>query len=184
MEITLRSDTAQSQGKVYRRKKALYGRKKSPRAWSNRYCKVIISFSYQQSNVDHTLFIRHQTGKLTLLIVYVDDIVMTGDDKKEMARQKKLLAEEFEIKDLGKLQYFLGIEVVRSKVEVSISQRKYFLDLLKEVGITGCRPAESPIESNHKLQSGVGAFRVWLEDSFIPLTLVLICRLSFTFYGT
>nr|XP_016505430.1 PREDICTED: uncharacterized mitochondrial protein AtMg00810-like [Nicotiana tabacum] len=81
---------------------------------------------------------------------------MTGDDKKGISRLKKLLAYEFEIKDLGKLQYFLGIEAARSKRGIFISQRKYILDLLKETGMTGCRPAESPIESNHKLQSGVG----------------------------
>nr|XP_016446370.1 PREDICTED: uncharacterized mitochondrial protein AtMg00810-like [Nicotiana tabacum] len=81
---------------------------------------------------------------------------MIGDDKEEMARLKKLLAHEFEIKDLGKLQYFLGIEVARSKRGIFISQRKYILDLLKETDMIGCRPAESPVESNHKLQSGVG----------------------------
>ncbi|XP_059277718.1 uncharacterized mitochondrial protein AtMg00810-like [Lycium ferocissimum] len=81
---------------------------------------------------------------------------MTGDDKEEMTRLKKLLAQEFEIKDLGKLQYFLGIEVARSNRGIFISQRKYILDLLKETGMTSCKPAESPMESNHKLQSGVG----------------------------
>ncbi|XP_019242504.1 PREDICTED: uncharacterized protein LOC109222629 [Nicotiana attenuata] len=80
---------------------------------------------------------------------------MIGDDKKEMSRLNKLLAHEFEIKDLGKLQYFIGIEVARSKRGIFISQRKYILDLLKETGMTGCKLAESPIESNHKLQSGV-----------------------------
>lgn len=65
--------------------------KQSPRAWFDRFCKAMISFSYQQSNVDHTLFIKHQKGELTLLIVYVDDIVKTGDDKVEIIRLKKLL---------------------------------------------------------------------------------------------
>ncbi|XP_070049840.1 uncharacterized mitochondrial protein AtMg00810-like [Nicotiana tomentosiformis] len=115
----------------------------------------MISFGYQQSIADHTLFVRNQTGKLTLLIVYVDDIVMTVDDKEEMSRLKKL-AHEFEIKDLGKLQYFFRIEVARSKSGIFISQRKYILNLLKKTGMTGCRPLESSIESNHKLQSGVG----------------------------
>ncbi|XP_060177791.1 uncharacterized mitochondrial protein AtMg00810-like [Lycium barbarum] len=81
---------------------------------------------------------------------------MTGDDKEEMTRLTKLLAQELEIKDLGKLQYFLGIEVARSNRGIFISQRNYILDLLKETGMTSCKPTESSMESNHKLQSGVG----------------------------
>jgi hypothetical protein len=63
----------------------------------------MISFGYRQSNVDHTLFIKHCRGKIALLIGYVDDMVITRDDKEEMARLKKLLVHEFEIKDLDKL---------------------------------------------------------------------------------
>ena len=107
MEIPPGFNDEKTQGKVCKLKKALYGLKQSPRAWFDRFSKAMISFEYQQSNADHTLFIRHHKGKITLLIVYVDDIVMTGDDKEEMARLKNLLAREFEIKDLGKLRYFL-----------------------------------------------------------------------------
>ena len=156
MKIPPGFDNEQSQGKVCKLKKALYGLKQSPRAWFERFSKAMITFGYLQSNANHTLFIKHQRGKLTLLIVYVDDIVMTGDDREEMARLKKLLAQEFEIKDLGKLQYFLGIEVARSSKGIFISQRKYILDLLKETGMTGCKPVESPIDNNHKMQAGVG----------------------------
>ncbi|KAJ8751774.1 hypothetical protein K2173_025959 [Erythroxylum novogranatense] len=74
-----------------------------------------------------------------------------------MARLKELLAREFEIKELGRLQYFLRIEVAISKKGIFISQRKYILDLLGETGMLGCKPAESPIESNHKLQVGTEA---------------------------
>lgn len=66
------------------------------------------------------------------------------------------MAKEFEIKDRGPLRYFLGIEVVRSDKGIFISQRKYILDLLEETGMLGCRPADSPIEVNHHLCSGVG----------------------------
>jgi hypothetical protein len=101
--------------------------------------------------------------------------VATGDDREEIARLK-VLAQKFEIKDLGKLRYLLGIEVARSEKGIFISQRKYILDLLKEIGMTGCKPAESPIESNHKLQVGVGESvdkkrYQGLGDSFISLTL-------------
>jgi hypothetical protein len=156
MEVPPGFDDEQTRGKVCKLKKALYGLKQSPRAWFDKFSKAMISFGYRQSNADHTLFIKHYRGKITLLIVYVDDMVVTGDDKEEMTRLKRLLAQEFEIKDLGKLQYFLGIEVARSEKGIFISQRKYILDLLQETGMLGSKPAESPIEVNHRIQAGVG----------------------------
>lgn len=66
------------------------------------------------------------------------------------------MAKEFEIKDLGKLRYFLGIEVARSEKGIFISQRKYVLNLLQETGMVGCKPVDSPIEVNHRLQSKIG----------------------------
>ena len=65
------------------------------------------------------------------MIVYVDDIILTGDDIEEIERLKKILGKEFEIKDLGQLKYFLGMEVARSKNGILISQKKYTVDLLK-----------------------------------------------------
>lgn len=79
------------------------------------------------------MFTRHsKTGKVTTLLVYVDDIVVTGDDSKEIQNFKKCLLKEFDIKELGKLKYFLGIELAHSKQGIFISQQKYVLDLLKE----------------------------------------------------
>ena len=108
-------------------------------------------FGYKQSNSDHTLFIKHKEGKVTALIVYVDDMVLTGDDPCEMKALQEYLATKFEMKDLGQLKYFLGIEVARSKHGVLLSQRKYVLDLLTEIGMLGCKPIETPMEMNHKL---------------------------------
>ena len=69
-------------------------------------------------------------GRVVVLIVYVDDIILNGDDLSEMDRLKKGFAFEFEIKDLGSLKYFLGMEVARSNQGIMVSQRKYILDLL------------------------------------------------------
>ncbi|KAA3469941.1 protein fluG-like [Gossypium australe] len=63
----------------------LYGLKQSPTAWLDKFRKAIISFGYQQSNANYTLFIKHQKGKITLLIVYIDDIVITSDEREEIA---------------------------------------------------------------------------------------------------
>ena len=102
--------------KVCQPKKALYGLKQSPRAWFGRFATSMKSMNYIQSQGDHTLFVKHsKDGKVIALIVYVDDIIVTGDDLEEMGRLKEKLAREFEIKDLGRLKYFLGIEVARSK---------------------------------------------------------------------
>ncbi|KAM7507575.1 hypothetical protein LguiA_018028 [Lonicera macranthoides] len=116
---------------------------------------------YKQSQADHTLFIKRCNDRTTALIVYVDDIVVTGDNSEEIHRLKKFLGMEFETKDLGSLRYFLGIEVCRSKRGVFISQRKYVLDMLTETGKLGAKPAETPINQNHKLNEEDGEL---LED--------------------
>ncbi|GAA0153217.1 transmembrane signal receptor [Lithospermum erythrorhizon] len=97
---------------VCKLRKSLYGLKQSPRAWFHRFSKAVKIHGYKQSQVDHTLFIKH-TGKdkLTILIVYVDDIIITGNNATEAKNIKELLAREFEVKNLGMLKYFLGIEI-------------------------------------------------------------------------
>ena len=98
------------------------------------------------------MFYKHsKDGKIAILIVYVDDIVLTGSDKEELERLKRRLAVEFEIKDLGASKYFLGMEFARSKEGIFVNQRKYVLDLLGEIGQLGCKLAETPIEPNIKL---------------------------------
>ena len=74
----------------------------------------------------------NKDGKIAILIVYVDDIVLIGSDKEELERLKRRLAMEFEIKDLGALKYFLGMEFGGSKEGIFVNQRKYVLDLLGE----------------------------------------------------
>ena len=114
--------------------------------------KAVKNLSFSHCQTDHTMFIKNnQEGKRVILIVYVDDIILTSDHSEEIDRLKKFLAQEFEIKDLGQLKYFLGMEVARSKGGISISQRKYTLDLLKETGMLGCKPAETPLDPTSKI---------------------------------
>jgi hypothetical protein len=156
MHIPPGFNTAQTEGKILRLCRSLYGLKQSPRAWFDRFRKVMIQMGYKQSNADHTLFYKCNMKNITILIVYVDDIVITGDDTKSIDQLKAKLASEFEVKDLGPLRYFLGIEVSRSPKGIYLSQRKYVLDLLSETGLSGCRPAPTPTEQNHRLHEGDG----------------------------
>src|SRR5438270_2731243 len=145
--------TQQTTGKVCRLKKSLYGLKQSPRAWFDRFRQAMCKVGYKQSNGDHTMFYKHENGRITILSVYVDDIIITGDDKKEIRMLKYYLAEEFEVKDLGELKYFLGIEIARGPRGIVLSQRKFMLDLLNEICMMGCKVASISVEQNQKLSA-------------------------------
>ncbi|RVW57690.1 Retrovirus-related Pol polyprotein from transposon TNT 1-94 [Vitis vinifera] len=118
MDIPAGLETTSNFNKVCRLRKSLYGLKQSPRAWFERFTKVVKGYGFVQCQSDHTLFVKHfPEGKLAIIIVYVDDIILTGDHEEKIDLLKKLLTKEFEIKDLGNLKYFLGMEIARSKKE-------------------------------------------------------------------
>ena len=79
------------------------------------------------------------------------NVIITRNDEGEIQRLKTYLSNEFDVKNIRSLKYFLGIEVAHSKGGIFISQQKYIFDLLKETGMLGCKPVETPIEQNHKL---------------------------------
>ena len=105
---------------VCKLRRSLYGLKKSPRAWLSQFSLVVQEFSMIQSKADHSIFYHlTSTSQCIYLIVYVDDIVITGSDG--IQKLKQHLFSHFQTKDLGKLKYFLGIEVAQSNSGVVIS---------------------------------------------------------------
>nr|CAN76326.1 hypothetical protein VITISV_014220 [Vitis vinifera] len=152
MEIPPGFEESMAKNQVCKLQKSLYGLKQSPRTWFDRFTKAVLKLGYKQGQADHTLFVKKShAGKLAILIVYVDDIILSGNDMGELQNLKKYLSEEFEVKDLGNLKYFLGMEVARSRKGIVVSQRKYILDLLKETGMLGCKPIDTPMDSQKKL---------------------------------
>ena len=137
--------------KVCKLKKSLYGLKQSLRAWFRRFTKSMRSFGYHQSNSDNTLFFKKQHGKITALIVYVDDMVVIGKYPDERKALQSYLSSEFEMKDIGHLKYFLGIEVSQSDKGIFLSKRKCALDLLQETSMSARQPADTPVEEGLKL---------------------------------
>jgi hypothetical protein len=91
-----------------------------------------------------------------ILVVYVDDIVITESDKEGIQILINHLSSSFLIKYLGKLRYFLGIKVARSKAGINLSQRKYTLDILQNTDYLGSKPVATPMESNLKLMLDEG----------------------------
>ena len=92
------------------------------------------------------------------MLIYVDDLILTGNDSTMMSKFKVYLNECFKMKDLGRAKYFLGIEIARGPEGMFLSQRKYALDIVAEAGMLGCKPVSTPMEQNHKLLSDKGAF--------------------------
>ncbi|KAJ9709547.1 hypothetical protein PVL29_001161 [Vitis rotundifolia] len=144
-------------GLVCRLRRSLYGLKQSPRAWFGRFSSVVQEFGMLRSTADHSIFYHHNSLRQCIyLVVYVDDIVITGSDQDGIQKLKQHLFTHFQTKDLGKLKYFLGIEIAQSSSGVVLSQRKYALDILEETGMLDCKPVDTPMDPNVKLVPGQG----------------------------
>ena len=110
-----------------------------------------------QAAKSSSVFYHHSsTRQCIYLIVYIDDIVITSSDQDGIQKLKQHFFSHFQTKDLGKLKYFLGIEVAQSNSEVVISQRKYTLDILTDTSMLDCKPVDNPMDPNVKLEPGQG----------------------------
>ncbi|KAL0745047.1 hypothetical protein Bca101_100892 [Brassica carinata] len=138
-------------GNVLRLKKAIYGLKQSPRAWYRKLSTTLNGRGFRKSELDHTLFTLVTPSGIIVILVYVDDLIITGSDKAGIKATKEFLKSVFDIKDLGEMKYFLGIEICRSKEGLFMSQRKYTLDLLKGAGAYGGKTARMPMEDGYKV---------------------------------
>ena len=109
-----------------------------------------------RSTSDHSVFYHHTSSRQCIyLIVYVNDIVITNSDQDGIWKLKQHLFSHFQTKDLGKLKYFMGIEIAQSKSGVVMSQRKYVLDILEETSML-YKPVDTPMNPNVKLVPGQG----------------------------
>ena len=116
--------------KVCKLQKALYGLKQAPRAWFAKFSSTLAQFGFLSSSHDSALFIRRTDCGVVLLLIYVDDMIITGDDASDISEVQHHLSQHFEMKDLGHLSYFLGLEVSQSSEGYYLSQVKYTSDLL------------------------------------------------------
>jgi hypothetical protein len=141
---------------VCKLQKSLYGLKQASRKWNEKLTSLLLREGYVQSTTDYSLFTFTKDAHFTALLVYVDDIILAGNDLMEFNRIKSILDLNFKIKDLGVLKYFLGLEIAQSKLGITISQRKYCLDLLQESGLLGSKPAITPLDPSAKLHQDKG----------------------------
>ncbi|GJW48148.1 cysteine-rich receptor-like protein kinase 8 [Tanacetum coccineum] len=140
---------------VCKLKKSLYGLKQAPRQWFFKLPSNLVEFGYTQSKTDYSLFVKKKGSSFTTVLVYVDDLLITSNDQIQTSTLKAQLSSVFHMKDLGELNYFLGLEVRRSSQGIFISQHKYTRELLKEGGVLNNKPYKLPMDPNMKLQADV-----------------------------
>uniref|UniRef100_A0A2N9GBT3 Reverse transcriptase Ty1/copia-type domain-containing protein n=1 Tax=Fagus sylvatica TaxID=28930 RepID=A0A2N9GBT3_FAGSY len=136
---------------VCKLQKSLYGLKQASRQWFAKFSSTIVKQGFIQSHSDYSLFTRTQGSSFIALLVYVDDILLASNDPQSVKALKDSLHNEFKLKDLGNLKFFLGLEVARSTKGISLCQRKYALDILTDSGMLGSKPVATPMEQNLKL---------------------------------
>ena len=123
-------EVAGQEHKVYKLVKALYGLKQAPRAWYMKIDKYLTDHGFQRSPSDSNLYIKHVGDDVLFIVVYVDDLIITGSSTYLIAEIKQDLCSTFDMTDLGLLHYCLGIEVWQTEYSIFLSQSKYARSLL------------------------------------------------------
>jgi hypothetical protein len=135
---------------VCRLKKALYGLKQAPRTWYGRIDSFLTSLGFTKSKADSNLYFKTMDNEPVILLLYVDDLFLTGEEKL-VVECKQRLAAEFEMKDLGLMHYFLGLEVWQSLERIFLNQGKYTVEILKRFDMLECKSMNTPMEAKLKL---------------------------------
>jgi hypothetical protein len=135
---------------VCKLKKALCGLKQAPRAWYGRIDSFLTSLGFTKSKADSNLYFKVMNDEPVILLLYVDDLFLTREENL-ITECKKRLASEFEMKDLGLMHYFLGLEVWQSPERIFLNQGKYAVEILKRFNMLECKSMNTPMEAKLKL---------------------------------
>ncbi len=134
--------------------KSLYGLKQSPRAWNQKLDAFLKSIEFIKSEADPSVYVTQVGDVKFFIVVYVDDLILVCNDQNKLLQIKGELSQKFEMKDLGELHFFLGMEVERNRDErlLRINQIKYLKVILKRFRMEECKPIGVPLDPKAKLQ--------------------------------
>ncbi|GJZ35072.1 copia protein, partial [Tanacetum coccineum] len=134
-------------------KRSLYGLKQAPRAWYQRFADFFSTIGFIHSRSDHSFSIYKKGRDVAYILLYVDDIILTASSDTLRCSIMKHLADEFAMKDLGSLSYFLGIAVTRTTNGLFLSRSKYAREILERAGMSSFKPSHTPVDTEGKLSS-------------------------------
>ena len=144
-------DLSVESNKICHLRRAFYSLKQALRAWFSKFNSTISRLGYMASHYDSALFLRRTNKGTILLILYIDDMIITGDDLSGIQELNDFLSQQFEMKDLGHLNYFLGLEITHSIDGLYITQAKYASELLSRAKLTDSKTVDTPVELNAHL---------------------------------
>ena len=137
---------------VCRLNKAIYGLKQALRAWYSTLRGAILEFGFVNSRADSSLFIYKTKSVTCYFLVYVDDLVITGNDPIFVSSIIEQLSHRFSVKDMGQLHFFLGMEVIPTTTSLFLSQHKYIIDLLTKLNMHGAKEVTTPLSTTTVLK--------------------------------
>jgi hypothetical protein len=136
--------------------KSLYGLKQASRQWFSKFSDCLLDLGFTQSKVNYSLFTRTQGSSFIALLLYVGDIAIASNDSVAVKSLISTLNARFQLKDLGVLRFFLGLEIAWTDKGIFVSQQKYSSKILQDSGLLGSKPVSFQMEQNLKLSRDVG----------------------------
>ena len=138
-------------------RKAIYGLYQAPQAWYNELCGFLLDFGFINLRSDTFFFIFHCSNLTILLLVYVDDIILTGTSHGFINQFVTTLANRFSLKDLSALSYFLGVEAISTTEGLFLSKHKYIRDLHHKINMAGAKKVTTPLSSSESFKHNDGS---------------------------
>jgi hypothetical protein len=131
--------------------KALYGLRQAPRAWYAKLDESLLRLRFQRSTSEHAVYLRGAGDRRLVVGVYVDDLIIAGGNQVDIDTFKQEMHSTFKMSDLGRLHYYLGLEVSQSEEGITLCQNAYAAKILETAGMTGCKSTCTPMEPRLKL---------------------------------
>ena len=141
--------------KVFKLKKALYGLRQAPRAWNTKLDQILKGLKFKKCSKESSVYRKDEKDKLLIVVVYVDNLFVTGSSVQAIMEFKNSMSKEFEMCDLGRLTYYLGIEVRQSSEGIEIKQEAYARQILKDAGMDTCNASQIPMEFGLKISKAI-----------------------------
>ena len=139
---------------VCKLKKSLYGLKQAPRQWYKKFDSFMVGHGYRRTAADYCVYFKRYPGeKFIILLLYVDDMLIVGQDRAQISKLKEELAESFEMKDLGPAKQILGMEITRDRKNrrLWLSQERYVERILERFNMKEAKPVTTPLGGHYKL---------------------------------